>query len=56
MEILVIPSHPLVWIDSTAVGHMATIASGSRKCIGGFCKCRVEREKTWDADEMEQMF
>lgn len=43
-------------VDSTSVGHMATIASGSRKCIAGFCKYRVEREKAWDTDEMEQMF
>jgi len=52
MERLVVTSSPLMWIGSTVEGRLATITSGSRKCLDGFCKCRVMSEKAWDADEI----
>ena len=42
-------------ISSAVVGQLTTIISGSRKCIAGFCECRLVGENAWDTVEMEWM-
>lgn len=50
------PSHPLMWIGSTAMVQLVTHTSLPKKCIAGLCTHRVESENVLEADKMEWVF